>query len=121
MTTEHKTNIVKVMTTDLARFSRGFICLEIDTFNADAIVRGHKSDIVFSSSKNIQKGDYIVLLTNLLSHPINSMVFEAAFVTAIPFSADSDGFSQCAISIAPVPNASYHRPPHEAPYFLLKK
>ena len=89
--------------------SRGFHRLTISPQDADAIVRQQRKDIVLSAERNVQKGDYIVFMVGeCKSYHINSMVFEVSFVSAIPHSTLSNGYSQVSISFNRLANAEFH-------------
>lgn len=103
------TNTTKIKVSDLVQTSRGFFRLSISPQNADAIVRQQRKDAVLSAEYNIQKGGYIVFtVSGCNSYHIYSMVFEVSFVSAIPHSTLSNGYSQVSISFNRLPNAEFH-------------
>ena len=96
----------------------GFHQTRVSVFNADALIRGDKTDFVCCNSHNVQKGDWLVLSTDSsTSHAINGIVWEVSFVSNIPFSRSDNGYSHVALSIRRIPNARFEKGDIAGPYF----
>lgn len=92
------------------RKSRGFHQTSVSVFNADALIRGDKTDFLCSASHNVQKGDWLVLSTdNTLFHAINHIVWEVSFVSYIPHSETNVGFGQVALSLRCLLNTRFEK------------
>ena len=91
--------------------TRGFHKSTVSRLNAEALIRGDKTDFICSASHNVQKGDWLVLSVDDIIgvfHPINEIVWEVAFVSNIPISTTSNGFGYAALSLKVISNATYH-------------
>ena len=94
--------------------TRGFHKAIVSVFDADALIRGDKTDIISSASHNVQKGDWLVLATESLPglnlfHDINKIVWEVSFVSNIPHSRSDNGFEQVALSIRRIPDTRFKK------------
>lgn len=92
----------------------GFHQSSISVFNADALIRGDKTDIVCSASHNVQKGDWLVLsVESTLGikpfHDIHEIVWEVTFVSYIRESNGDNGYGQVALSLRRIPNARFKK------------
>lgn len=100
--------------------TRGFHQTSVSVFDADALIRGDKTDFVCCNSHNVQKGDWLVLSAEGLFHTINfhainHIVWEVSFVSNIPLSR-SDNRS-VALSLRRIPNARFEEGDIAGPYF----
>lgn len=97
--------------------TRGFQLTTVSVVIADALIRGDKTDLLCPASRNVQKGDWLVLSTdNKLSHAINHTVWEVSFVSNIPLSRSDNG--AVALSLRRIPNARFEKGDIAGPYFV---
>ena len=82
--------------------------------NADALIRGDKTDFLCSASHNVQKGDYLVLSVDGIVdgdffHDINEIVWEVTFVSFIPNSTNDNAYGQVALSLRCLLNTRFEK------------
>ena len=95
----------------------GFHQTSVSVFNADALLRGDKTDLICSAYNNVQKGDWIVpIIADKPSHALNHTVWEVTFVTYIRQSEEDNGYGQVALSIRRLPNARFEKGDIAGPY-----
>ena len=86
-----KQEVIKV--SDLMKTSKGFVRPQTNPLDTAAILRGDKTAFIIDGSTHINKGDFIVfepvkgpLATKDIFSELNNYVFEATFVSPVPFS-----------------------------------
>ena len=101
--------------------TRGFHQARVSVCNADALIRGDKTNYICIASRNIQKGDYLVLsvdgiVEGKFFHDINDIVWEVTFVSYIPNSTNDNAYGQVALSLRRIPNARFEKGDIAGPY-----